>query len=454
MAAVLLASLPLAAAIAGCGLVRSGDSQDASDLGGIPAADAAPIRDGWILVLRDGDLVLLAGHRERQITHTGNYWTAALTRDGSVIGLRAADGGGSSLVRLEVGESTVTQTTEVALALERPDWAPDPGYLAVSPGGARVLGGNAVVELDSGRRFDLAPGGGSAVWSPDGGRVAYLARAGEWDPDAQTVRRYDLWVEDVVGDAGARRIATDLMRTFGLYGRIGASIARSGDGQKLLALSAAGAEWIELRGPGYGVAGPANNRLVSIDVDTGDERFLASSVDLHRRLGAEAAPPAEQVVVSAAATPRDGERAAFMAMDCERAYGIGLLDADGRLERLIVESAPDRHTVHVGTPVWSPDGVRLAWFGWYMTSKQPFIDVLDATTGAVDRVWESTEYRKPGRWDISPDGKWVWIVVSTNHPDDTRLTKDLSEIASADRPGHVESVEGIVLDWCCVDRRK
>ena len=449
VAAVLLALLPLAAAIVGCGL--GGDSRQGRGLDEGSSADSAPIRAGWVLVLRDGDLRLLAGHWERQVTHTGDFWTGALTRDGSVIGVRSADGGGSSLVHLEVGETAVTQTTEVALAREPPDWGPYPGYLAVSPDGTRVLAGGVLVELESGRRTDLAPGGGSAVWSPDGSRVAYLARAGDWDPDSQTVRRYDLWVEDVAGGAAARRIATGLMRSFGLYGRYAESIAWSGDGKKILALSAAGAEWIELRGPGYGVAGPANNRLVRIDVDTGDERVLASSVDLHQRLGAEVNPAADQVVVSAASTPGDAERAAFMAMDYERAYGIGLLDADGRLERLVVETAPDRHTVHMSAPVWSPDGARLAYFGWYMNIQKPFIDVLDVATGDIVRVWESTEYRKPGHWDISPDGKWVWIVVSTDHPDDPRLTTDLSMLASVDRPGHVELVDGIVLDWCYVD---
>ena len=139
VAAVLLALLPLAAAIVGCGL--GGDSRQGRGLDEGSSADAAPIRAGWVLVLRDGDLWLLAGHWERQVTHTGDFWTGALTRDGSVIGVRSADGGGSALVRLEVGESTVTQTTEVALAREPPDWGPYPGYLAVSPDGTRILAG-------------------------------------------------------------------------------------------------------------------------------------------------------------------------------------------------------------------------------------------------------------------------------------------------------------------------
>ena len=96
-----------------------------------------------------------------------------------------------------------------------------------------------------------------------------------------------------------------------MYGRDAESIAWSQDGTKVLALSADGAEWIERRGSGYGLSGPVNNRLVSVDVETGEERELASSIDLHRRLKGEVDLLAAEVVVSAAATPRDGGPAAF-----------------------------------------------------------------------------------------------------------------------------------------------
>ena len=447
--AALLSVLPLAALLAGCGLARFGDSQEASGPDRIHT-DAAPIRSGWVLVLRDGDLRLLAGHWERQVTHTGDYRTGALTRDGKVIGLRRADNGGSVLVRLEVAESSVTETAEFALALELPDRALRPGYLVVSPDAEHVLVGNLLIGLNSGRRTKLVPGGCCDVWSPDGSRIAYLARAGDWDPDSQTVLRRDLWVEDVEGAAAPRRLATGLMDWHDMYGRDAESIAWSKDGTQILALSADGAKWVERRWGGYGLSGPVNNRLVSVDVETGEAHELTSSVDLHRLLKGEVDALADEMVVSAAATPRDGGPAAFLVMDYERAYGIGLLDDDGRLDRLIVETAPSRHTVNMGAPVWFPDGTRLVYFGWYMNIQKPFIDVLDVAAGAIARVWESTEYRKPGHWDISPDGKWVWIVVSTYHPDDPRLTKDLSMLASVDRPGHVELVPGIVLDWCCV----
>ena len=133
-AAALLSVLPLAAVIIGCGTARLGDSQEPSVSGDIPTADAAPIRVGWMLVLRDGDLHLLAGQWERRVTHTGDYLTGALTRDGKVIGLRRADDGGSSLVWLEVGETAVTKTAEFALDLELPDRVLRTGYIAVSPG--------------------------------------------------------------------------------------------------------------------------------------------------------------------------------------------------------------------------------------------------------------------------------------------------------------------------------
>ena len=450
-AAALLSVLPLAAVIIGCGTARLGDSQEPSVSEDTPTAAAAPIRVGWMLVLRDGDLNLLAAQWERRVTHTGDYLTGALTRDGKVIGLRRADDGGSSLVRLEIGDNSVTKTAEFALDLELPDRVLRAGYLVVSPDDEHVLvDGHLLIGLNSGRRSALAPGGCCEVWSPDGGHIAYLVLAGDWDPDSETVRRRDLWVADIGGGGVPRRLATGLMDWFDIYGRDAESIAWSKDGAEILALSADGAERIERRGSSYEMSGPVNNRLVSVDVETGEARVLASSVDLHRRLKQEGDLLADEVVVSAAATPRDGGPAAFVVMDYERVYGIGLLSDDGRIDRLVVETAPGRNTVRMGAPVWSADGARVAYFGWYMTIQTPFIDVLDVATGAIDRVWTSTEYRKPGHWDLSPDGKWVWIVVSTYHPENPRSTKDLSMLASVDRPGHVELVDGIVLDWCCV----
>ena len=224
-AIALLSAVSLAAVLTGCGLPRFGDSQEPSVSGDTPTADAAPIRAGWVLVLRDGDLRLLSGHWERQVTHTGDYRTGALTRDGKVIGLRRADDGGSSLVRLEVGVSSVTTTAEIALDVELPDRMLRPGYLVVSPDAEHVLVGNLLIGLNSGRRIKLVPGGCCDVWSPDGSHIAYLTRAGDWDPESQTVDRFDLWVADVGGGEAPRCIATGLMDWRDMYGRDAESIA-------------------------------------------------------------------------------------------------------------------------------------------------------------------------------------------------------------------------------------
>ena len=126
-AAVLSVVLLLAAAIVGCGCARFGDSDEASTPAGIRDFTVPPVRAGWVLVLRDGDLRLLARHWERQVTKTGDYWTGALTRDGSVIGLRRTDGGRSKLVRLKIDESMVTQTAEFEVNLDLPDGGPRHG---------------------------------------------------------------------------------------------------------------------------------------------------------------------------------------------------------------------------------------------------------------------------------------------------------------------------------------
>ena len=74
------------------------------------------------------------------------------------------------------------------------------------------------------------------------------------------------------------------------------------------------------------------------------------------------------------------------------------------------------------------------------------------STNAITRIWESQKYPKPGHWDWSPDGEWVWIVVAERIQEEYggyRVPRDISMLASVTRPGHVESVPGIILDWCC-----
>ena len=71
-AIALLSVVSLAAVLTGCGLPGSGDSHRLQSRGH-PHRRRRSDRAGWVLVLRDGDLRLLSGHWERQVTHTGDY---------------------------------------------------------------------------------------------------------------------------------------------------------------------------------------------------------------------------------------------------------------------------------------------------------------------------------------------------------------------------------------------
>ena len=474
-ASVLLSTLLLASVLAGCRTASPVLDQVAPTPGSAGVDESPPARAGLILLYRDGDLHILDGQSERRITHSGDYATGALTPGGDVIALRRADDGGSSLLRLEMGEGTVEMTAEVSLSWQPHDQIQRPGYLSLSPDAEYVLIGLLLITLDSGRQMKLLPPGCCASWSPDGRLIAYLAQADDQEEPPEAERAsdlissltaeddhegdpwleppYDLWVAHVEGDAIPRRIATGLMQWEGIFGRDDEDFAWRRDSAELLALSADGVTVIERSRIGGRFRGPVNNRLILVDVTTGEVRHLASAMYLHQMMEREGSEQLEdEVVVSAPAASEAHERAAFMVMDYGSNYAVGILDADGRLEELIVQDAPDGHMVWMEAPVWSPDGTRLAYFGWDGRSKMPFIDVLHISTDRIDRVWESTVYRKPGHWDLSPDGGWVWIIVSTYHADDPRSAEDRSMLASVERPGHVEEIQGHILDWCCVDR--
>ena len=66
-----------------------------------------------------------------------------------------------------------------------------------------------------------------------------------------------------------------------------------------------------------------NNRLVSIDLTTGDVSELVTSPGLHRQMKPEAPTLEDEVVISAPASTKDGDRAAFLAMDYMNVYQRG-----------------------------------------------------------------------------------------------------------------------------------
>ena len=419
-----------------------------------PTAETTPSRAGTILVRRDGDLYQLKGQSERRITQSGGYVTGLLTRDGRIVALRQTDEESSTLVLIEVEGSSVSTTEEILLNQPIPERMRRSGYLMPSPDGEHVLvpdpEGYLLVALDGLREIRTMPPGCCDSWSPDGSMVAYLVMVDgqQFVDDKPTV--FDLWVADTLGEAPPRRVAADLMDWFDFFGRYADSFAWWKNSASILALPSDDVVWIDRKNQ---VRGPVNNRLVSIDLTTGDVSEMVTSPGLHRQMKPEAPTLEDEVVISAPASTKDGDRAAFLAMDYMNVYSVGTLDSDGQLERLVTVEMPEKELVSMGAPVWSPDDTRLAYFGWrWRPTVKAFIEVFDISTNAITRIWESHEYPKPGHWDWSPDGEWVWIVVAERIQEEYggyRVPRDISMLASVTHPGHVESVPGIILDWCC-----
>ena len=419
-----------------------------------PTAETTPSRAGTILVRRDDDLYQLKGQSERRITQSGDYVTGMLTRDGHVVALRQADQKSSSLVLIEVEGSSVSTTAEILLNQPIPERMRRSGYLVPSPDGEHVLvpgpEGYLLVSLEAKRVEREMPPGCCRSWSPDGSRVAYMVLADDQQIMDELPKKYDLWVTDSESGTSPRHVASDLMHWFDFFGRYADSFAWWKNSASILALSSDDVIWIERK---YQLRGRVNNRLVSVDLTTDEKSELLISSNLHQRISQEVSALEDEMVISAPATTKGGDRAAFLAMDYMNVFSVGMLDSDGQLERLVTVEMPEKELVSMGAPVWSPDDTRLAYFGWrWRPTVKAFIEVLDPSTDAITRVWESQKYPKPGHWDWSPDGEWIWIVVAERSQEEYggyRVPRDISMLASVTRPGHVESVPGIILDWCC-----
>ena len=419
-----------------------------------PTAETTPSRAGTILVRRDGDLYQLEGQSERRITQSGDYVTGMLTRDGHVVALRQTDEESSSLVLIEVEGSSVSTTAEVRLDRRSPNGSGDQATLClrrtVNTSSYPVQKGISWSSLDGLREIRRCPLAAVDSWSPDGSRVAYIVLADDQQIVDELPKKYDLWVTDSESGTSPRHVASDLMHWFDFFGRYADGFAWWENGTSILALSSDDVIWIERK---YQLRGRVNNRLVSVDLTTNEKSELLISSKLHHRISREVSALEDEVVISAPATTKGGDRAAFLAMDYMNVYSVGTLDSDGQLERLVTVEMPEKELVSMGAPVWSPDDTRLAYFGWrWRPTVKAFIEVFDISTNAITRIWESHEYPKPGHWDWSPDGEWVWIVVAERSQEEYggyRVPRDISMLASVTHPGHVESVPGIILDWCC-----
>ena len=415
----------------------------------VPGDEPPPRQAGRVLLVREGDLYLLEGRSERRITESGDYWTGVLTENGAIVAIQRSDDGGSLLVRMEVSARGVTRSADVRLSSQPDDRRPRHRSLVSSPNGEQIIvrdgpAGYVIVDLARKSRTELG-GGCCASWSPDGTKVAYLSLPEDHEFDEEKVPQYDLWVAEVAEKIVPRRISSELLRMVGLSGRYDEDVVWWRNGAELLVLSAEGARWVrraQLNMPG-------NNGLVSVDRVSGIRREVANPMELRRRLS-EVFPDVEgEVAISWATTPKSHDRAAFLVMDYGRTYAILLINREGEVDQMIGREVPDGYMVGMGAPHWSADGGRLAYFGWNGQKRTPFIEVLDVASGRIDRVWQSGRYPKPGHWDISPDGQWVWVPVNDFNLVDGTFKRSQTFLASVDRPGHIETIQGTILDWCC-----
>ena len=327
---------------------------------------------------RDGDLYQLEGQSERRITQSGDYVTGMLTRDGHVVALRQTDQESSSLVLIEVEGSSISTTAEILLNQPIPERMRRSGYLVPSPDGEHVLvpgpEGYLLVSLEAKRVEREMPPGCCRSWSPDGSRVAYMVLADDQQIVDELPKKYDLWVTDSESGTSPRHVASDLMHWFDFFGRYADGFAWWENGTSILALSSDDVIWTERK---YQLRGRVNNRLVSVDLATNEKSELLISSNLHQRISQEVSALEDEMVISAPATTKDGDRAAFLAMDYMNVYSVGMLDSDGQLERLVTVEMPEKELVSMGAPVWSPDDTRLAYFGWrWRPTVKAFIEVL------------------------------------------------------------------------------
>ena len=420
-----------------------------------PTAEPTPQRAGTILLYRDGDLYLLEGQSERPITQSGDYVTGMLTRDGLVIALREGEEDSSSLILMEVEGGGVSTTAEIPLDRPLPEWITRTGFFLPSPDEGHVLVPGTesylMVSLDEQRVVREMPTGCCDSWSPDGGMVGYMFLVEDQQFVDDLPSRHELWVTEADAGTSPRRVASDLMYWFDFFGRRADGFAWWKDRTSILALPSDDVVWIDRKNQ---LRGPVNNRLVSIDVSTGDVSELVTSSGLQRQMKREAPTLENEVAISAPATTKDGERAAFLAMDYMNVYSVGMIDSSGQMERLAtVPTHDERELVVMGAPVWSPDDTRIAYFRWkWRPSVKASIEVFDPSTEAITRVWESVQYPKPTHWDWSPDGKWIWVIAAVRTEErhgGVRVPQDVSMLASVTQPGHVETIRGIILDWCC-----
>ena len=88
---------------------------------------------------------------------------------------------------------------------------------------------------------------------------------------------------------------------------------------------------------------------------------------------------------------------------------------------LLVEGVPDRATVR-STPVWSPDGTRIAWTEFVLPDGKPGIMVYDLATGTTTAI--ATDIPAPLVQGAAPPLRWGSAGIAVNASTDNTSEQD------------------------------
>ncbi|MEK7403292.1 MAG: amidohydrolase family protein [Gemmatimonadota bacterium] len=338
-----------------------------------------------------GDLYTMpaTGGRATQLT-SGMAFDAQprFSPDGKKVVFVSDRSGGDNVWTMSLDRADSAQLTQGNGNLYlSPDWSPDGQYIAVSRSGG--LGGTARLQLlhvDKRSPLPLLPAGTQktvgAAFSPDGRKVWYAARFGDWQYNA-LFPQYQLYVYD-------RELNTSTLMSV-RYGS-GFRPAISPDGKWLV----------------YGTREDTETGLRKRNMETGEEAWLAYPVqrdDMESRApldvlpGYSFTPDSRAIIVSFGGkiwrVPMDGAPQTEIPFEAAVKADVGP-EVKFTFRMDTSEAVTARQ---IRSPVTSPDGRRLAFTAFDR------LWIKDLPDGAARRVTSANAGEYHPVW--SPDGQWV-----------------------------------------------